>query len=261
MSTAAEAGVRASRAAEAAGVTVREVRSTADARAVADLFMDIWGRPGSPLVTPELLVAFAKTENYVWGAYAGDTLVGGCVGFHAGAPRPTLYSHIAGVAPGMAGRHVGWALKLHQRAWALSRGIELIEWTFDPLVARNAHVNVVKLAAHPVDYLTNFYGSIGDAINGADETDRLLVRWVLDEPVVVAACAGTPLPPAAADTPGVVRVAVPDDIEGLRTSDPASAGEWRRRVRAELAPLLAGGATIIGFERSGGYVVRTEGAS
>ena len=75
---------------------------------------------------------------------------------------------------------------------------EVIEWTFDPLVARNAYFNLVKLAAEPSEYLTNFYGPMLDLINGKDDTDRLLVRWDLASPEVVAASAGTPRPRPAA---------------------------------------------------------------
>ncbi|UMG93223.1 GNAT family N-acetyltransferase [Nocardioides sp. TF02-7] len=261
-SVAAEATRQAERAAASASVVVRAPRDTAEVRAVCDLLVEIWGRPGNPPVTPELLRAFGKTDNYVSGAFAGDRLVGACVGFHAGPPRRTLHSHIAGVAPGLVGRSVGFALKVHQRAWALARGVEAVEWTFDPLVSRNAYFNVVKLAARPMEYLTDFYGAMGDAINAGDQTDRLLVRWLLDAPVVAAACSGVPPePPPRAGAPGVVRVAVPDDIESMRATDPVQARRWRARVRDELAPLLAAGGRIVGFERTAGYVVRTGGGS
>ena len=145
-------------AAARAGVTLRELTEMEEIHAVVQLLVDVWGRSDNPPVTAELLRAFGKTGNYVAGAYVGDRLVGTCIGFHSDPSARVLHSHIAGVAPGMAGRSVGFALKLHQRAWALQRGVEVIEWTFDPLVARNAYFNLVKLAAVPAEYLTNFYG-------------------------------------------------------------------------------------------------------
>ena len=95
------------------------------------------------------------------------------------------------MAPGLTGRHVGFALKLHQRAWALLRGVSEIAWTFDPLVSRNAYFNLVKLGAQPAEYLPNFYGTMLDTINGDDDSDRLLVRWRLRSPHVVAAAAAS----------------------------------------------------------------------
>ena len=79
------------------------------------------------------------------------------------------------------GKHVGLALKQHQRRWALGRGIMTIEWTFDPLVRRNAYFNLVKLGARVVGYEPAFYGAMHDAFNDGDDTDRAVVRWNLEE--------------------------------------------------------------------------------
>ena len=98
------------------------------------LFDEIWGRTGNPPVTPELLRALTKAGNYVAARTTATSWSARCVGFLA-ARRHALHSHIAGVAPGLVGRSVGFALKLHQRAWALDRGVDMIAWTFDPLVA------------------------------------------------------------------------------------------------------------------------------
>ena len=119
-------------------------------------------------------------------------MVGAAIAFHSTPDRHALHSHIAGVAPGLAGRSIGYAMKQHQRGWALARGIDVIEWTFDPLVARNAYFNCAKLRALPVEYLTNFYGVMPDVINGDDETDRLLVRWQLRDADVADAASGHP---------------------------------------------------------------------
>ncbi|KAA9163642.1 GNAT family N-acetyltransferase [Amycolatopsis acidicola] len=268
----------AAKAAVAAGVRLREVAELAELEAVYRLFDVIWRPdPANPPVTTELMRALTKAGNYVGGAYAGDELVGACVGFFGTPAGEVMHSHIAGVSPSMAGRHVGLALKLHQRAWALPRGISVIEWTFDPLVARNAYFNLGKLAAVAAEYLPNFYGGMRDNINGTDETDRLLVHWPISAPEVTAACAGTPhLVHADAELcrgavvaldradGGPVRgslagdtllVAVPRDIETLRRADPTTAGQWRLAVRETLGSLLAEGARIKGFDRAGWYVV------
>lgn len=275
--TAAEA---ARAAARASGVQIRQLTELGELRAVYELFDRIWRPdPSNPPVTAELLRALAKGGNYVSGAYEGDRLLGACVGFFSAPADRSLHSHIAGVAAGAHGRSIGFALKLHQRAWALRRGIAVITWTYDPLVSRNAYFNLVKLSATPVEYLRNFYGDMHDGINGSDESDRLLIRWNLDSPEVAAAGLGLCGTGAAVDAalargavPALARsgngrpargtldgevllVAVPEDIETLRANHPEHAAQWRAAVRDVLGTLLADGARVLGFRRTAGYVV------
>lgn len=247
----------AARAARASGVTVRELGGVEDQARVVRMLSEIWGRTAdNPIVPPELLRAFGKAGNYIVGAFAGQELVGGTIAFHSTPERQTLHSHIAGVSSAFAGHAVGFAMKLHQRGWALSHGVDVVEWTFDPLVARNAYFNIAKLHAMPTEYLANFYGAMTDAINGGDDSDRLLVRWELRDPGVVAAAAGRRLPLAATS----VTVAVPTDIERLRVTDPARARDWRCEVRDRLASLMDGGGRVVGFTRDDGYLVNLEEA-
>jgi predicted GNAT superfamily acetyltransferase len=276
-----EARRSADAAARAAGVSVRELAGIDELNRAVGLLAAIWGRTENPPMTVELLRAFSKAENYVAGAFDGDCLVGVCVGFFHAPASDALHSHIAGVAAAATGRSVGFALKLHQRAWALLRGVSEVAWTFDPLVARNAYFNLAKLAARPVEYLPNFYGPMVDAINGDQDTDRLLVRWRLRDPAVALAASGAGGGAVAEDEirRGAVRalniaedgsplpgpldsatalVAVPRDIERLRVTDPALARRWRAAVREVLSGLVRGGGRIDGFDRAGWYVVRSE---
>ncbi|RSD13179.1 GNAT family N-acetyltransferase [Amycolatopsis eburnea] len=260
-------------AAAAAGVVVRELAGVPELTAVCALFQSIWG---GTLVTVELLKAMAAAGNYVAGAFDGDRLLGGCLGFFGNPAKAGLHSHIAGVARAGAGRGVGFALKLHQRAWALRAGATHVSWTFDPLVRRNAHFNLAKLAARPVRYLPDFYGPMGDAINGSGATDRLMTTWDLTSPAVEAAAhgqlsivdgtGGVPALSVGADggpVPGpadgpVVLVAVPPDIEAVRASDPGLGRAWRIALREVLHGLMTGGARVTGFDRAGRYVVSKE---
>jgi predicted GNAT superfamily acetyltransferase len=269
-------------AATAAGVRVRELRELAELDEVYRLYDSIWRPdPSNPPVTTELLRALTKAGNYVGGAYDGDELIGACVGFFSAPAEVSMHSHVAGVSGAARGRNVGFALKLHQRAWALRRGVSTISWTFDPLIRRNAYFNVAKLAARPTEYLTNFYGDMRDGINSGDDTDRLLVRWELDAPAVGAAAArrsaitdarlmpratvalacGTDGRPAVADPAGdgVLLVAVPPDAEGMRRTDPGAAKAWRAALREVLGGLLTDGARVTGFDRAGWYVVEQKG--
>jgi predicted GNAT superfamily acetyltransferase len=275
----ADAAACADRAALAADVTVREATGLPELAAITALYDEIWHPDGSQPVSTEMLRALSKAGNYVAAAFDGDRLVGAGVGFFAAPAGGTLHSHIAGVSSTVAGRHVGYALKLHQRAWALGRDVREIEWTFDPLVARNAYFNIGKLGGRPAEYLPNFYGGMHDGINGDDDTDRLLLRWNLTDPRVVAACAGRREPTDAAalrshgaavaldrgrdgepvagrSDAATVLVAVPTEVAALRGVNPGRAKEWRIAVREVLGGLLTAGALVTGFDRTGWYVVR-----
>lgn len=265
-------------AANDAGVTVRVLDGIRELEAVRQLYESVW-RTGAqnPPVTADMLRALAKAGSYVSGAYLGDSLVGACFGFFSAPEHDALHSHITGVLREARVRHVGFALKLHQRAWTLDAGATAITWTFDPLIRRNAWFNLGKLAADVVEYLPDFYGPLDDDINRSDPTDRLLVRWPLRSPAVVEACAGRPREAGTTDpeqrvtaleesasggfirraqTGDVVRVGVPTDVEELRERDPGCAAHWRTALREVLAGLLSTGSRVRGFDRSGAYVVQ-----
>ena len=278
---------RADDAARASGVRIRELVEMGDLLRFRALVDDIWHpNPNNPPVTAELLRAIAHAGNYVVGAFAGDQMVGVCAGFFGPPGARAMHSHIAGVSPGLAGQHVGFALKLHQRAWALSRDVTTIAWTFDPLVCRNAYFNITKLGAWPAEYLPDFYGEMDDVINGTDDSDRLVVHWPLaadsgdparpdlkpgaDAALLRAAGAAVALDidadgrPVTGDAdPGAatVLVRVPSDIETLRRHDQAAARQWRRVLRDVLGGLMADGSRVTGFDRSGWYVVQRGAAA
>lgn len=269
-------------AARASGVRVRELAELADLRRLCALVDEIWHpEPTNLPVTAEILRALTHAGNYVAGAFLGDELVGGCVAFFASPAARAMHSHIAGVSARLLGRDVGFALKLHQRAWALSRGVTVITWTFDPLVCRNAYFNIAKLAASPVEYLPDFYGAMADEVNSGDDSDRLLVRWPLGDDAVVRAGQGHGTSADAASLraagaavaldigPGgrpaisladrearIVLVRVPPDIESTRRDDGPAARQWRRAVREVLGGLMADGGQVTGFDRYGWYIVQ-----
>jgi predicted GNAT superfamily acetyltransferase len=288
----ADADEAAARAASAAGVVVRELASLAELDAMIALFDEIWEPDsGHSSMRLDLVRAMTKAGNYASGAYdaASGQLLGACIGFFGPPSHAELHSHIAGVRPAGLGRSVGFALKVHQRAWALGHGARVIAWTYDPLIRRNAYFNLVKLGARPVEYLRNFYGVMDDAINSGTETDRMLVHWDLQAAEAAEASAGRPSPasfagerargavvalaagddgrpvpgpppPPGGATPRTARllVGVPADIEAMRLSDPPLAATWRTALRDVLSPLMSSGARVTGFARSGWYVVSTD---
>ncbi|WP_424530416.1 GNAT family N-acetyltransferase [Sphaerisporangium viridialbum] len=258
-------------AARHCGVEVRELHEIPEFELVYRLYDEIWHpEPVNVPMSVELMRALSHSGNYVAGAFEGATLVGASVGFLAGPPGTALHSHVTG---SLMGRGIGFALKLHQRAWALSRGLGQISWTYDPLVRRNAYFNIAKLGARPEQYLPCFYGAMEDVINAGDESDRLLAVWRLTEPHVLAACARTARPArppegavvalsARGDRPAVGRedgqvllVGTPEDIEGLRPADPAAAKAWRHAMRDVLGGLIDGGARVTGFTTDGHYIL------
>ena len=269
-------------AARASGVQIRELAEVDDLQRLCVLVDEIWHpEPTNPPVTAEFLRALAYAGNYVAGAFAGDQLAGICVGFFDAPAEHAMHSHIAGVSARVGGKHVGFALKLHQRAWALSRDVTTIAWTFDPLVCRNAYFNIVKLGAAATEYLPDFYGAMDDLINAGDDSDRLLAVWPLAADSVASASQGavsaadaSRLRAAGAavaldiDADGLpairdadprastVLVRVPLDIETVRRHHEAVARRWRHAVRQVLGGLMSDGARVAGFDRSGWYVVQ-----
>jgi predicted GNAT superfamily acetyltransferase len=273
---AAEAAQAAAEAAELAlalanrrGIRVGELTAVAEHDTAVELLCAIWGADANELVNTSLLRALSHSGNYVAGAYAGDRLVGVAVAFFGVGH---LHSHITGVDRTLIGGGVGLALKQHQRAWALARGLDRICWTFDPLLRRNAHFNLHSLGATATEYLVDFYGALADAVNVGDPSDRLYVDWKLDSPAAVAAARGErgsvdpdgaaavvavdgDEPVASPVTAGKITIAVPADAETLRAKDPALAGRWRTAVRAAFRAALADGYGIDGITRDGRYVL------
>jgi predicted GNAT superfamily acetyltransferase len=265
-------------------LAVRTLARIADIIDAEQLFAATW--PGQPPATAGLMRALEHAGGYVAGAYLDGAMVGAAAAFLASHPTPGLHSHVAAVAPAARSRGVGYALKLHQRAWAAEQGLQTVTWTFDPLVRRNAWFNIGKLGAGIGEYLVDFYGPMDDGINDGDESDRLLAVWPVDGAVhdrtgwhdrtgsrdhpeaggevgvVLAEVEGRPVVGDGGDVGGaggaggggLVAVATPPDVETLRRTDPALAHEWRIAVRDALEPRLRTG-RVVGFTRAGSYLV------
>ncbi|WP_439031881.1 GNAT family N-acetyltransferase [Gordonia terrae] len=266
------------------GVEIRELSSPDELEDLMRVFDDVWRPdPTSRPVGTDMLRALTHTGNYVAGAFIGDDLAGGSVAFLAAPIGEALHSHITGVTRRGRGHQVGFAMKMHQRRWALERGLSTITWTFDPLVARNAYFNMAKLGATPLHYHEDFYGDLGDELGGGADSDRVLMAWNLlsendsaethgsvDEELARGAVrvidAGDPSRPVAHHeriTPeaGAV-VEVPRDVEAMRVNAPLDAARWRIAVRDALSPLLVDGEArrSVRFLRSGHYVFGPSGS-
>ncbi len=219
------------------------------------LFLQVWERSSEPPLNSDVMRALSHAGNYLAGVRSGGRLIAGIVGWLGMYPdrELLLHSHILGVLPGSDSRGLGFALKQHQRTWCLARGIKTVEWTFDPLVRRNASFNLRKLGADAAEYLVDFYGPMQDRINAGDESDRILVRWQLESAKAAAAASGRPhevTPPS-----GAKLCEVPEEIVAIRRADPAKAREWRRKVRETLGGHLMAGGVVLGFTAGGSYVL------
>jgi predicted GNAT superfamily acetyltransferase len=286
--TTRDAVATATEAARRAGVHVLPLHAPAAMREVSRLLDEVWGRDpdAGTILAPEALTAIVHAGGQVSGALRDDRLVGATAAFLGRGETGELFlhSHVTGVLPGDEGRGVGRALKWHQRAWALERGIGRVRWTFDPLIRRNAVLNLVVLGAQAVAYHEDVYGRMFDARNAGAPTDRLVVDWDLSAPRVLAAADGRAASPDVAalrragaevvvevgadggpasfqlEAPRVL-VQVPEDIEALRARDPALAGSWAEAVRVSLGERVQAGSRISGFARDGWYVLTADRAT
>lgn len=234
-------------------IEIRNLETPAEMDELLRLASRVWGMAPGGFVGPDFLLALAHAGGYVAGAFADDAMVAASFGMLARHRGDwCLHSHITCVGTDRQNTGLGRAMKRHQRSWSIDNGLAAITWTFDPLVRRNAWFNLHVLGATAVEYHENFYGPLGDEINGDDDSDRLLARWDLRSVRAERAAVGS-LEPAVAGDDDVV-VEIPDDIVALRSNEPGLAFEWRRRLRTTLAPLLVD-RYVRGLDDAGHYVV------
>jgi predicted GNAT superfamily acetyltransferase len=247
--------------------------------AAAALVEAIWRRcrGGESPISPAMLRALSHTGNYCFVARRGPEILGLSVGFLGLEPPGVLHSYLTGVRRSAAGQHIGYEIKLHQRAWAIDRGLSEIRWTYDPLVRRNAYFNQSKLGADALEYVPDFYGPLNDVVNAGQPSDRLVVSWDLRRhgndarrparsfaapraevdaaAVLLEDDDGPPRTAAPAQIGDRCFVRVPSDIEDLRTTAPEWATRWRYALRDVLGGRMAAGDRVVDFTRDGYHVL------
>jgi predicted GNAT superfamily acetyltransferase len=273
MEGSSEAWRAARSAGDAAGVSLLELTEPADVARVYSVIEQVWGPEQG--VPPELLRAFQHAGVALYGARSEDRFVGFVLGFLGFAGGIHLHSHMLAVVPGQEGHGAGYALKLAQRAACLDQGIDEIRWTFDPLVARNAWLNLGKLGTVAYRYFPGFYGEMTDRLNRGDRSDRFEVRWVLTSERVDRAIAGRPARPSSPGKPVLVAegdpavprpastgsppgpgttVQIPRDHQAIKARDPALASSWRESSGKVFAECFAAGLVATWFSLDTGYV-------
>ncbi len=230
-------------------VTIRPCHTIEEFEAMVELEIEVWEFGERDVVPSQMYVVAAKTGGQVFGAFVGDKLVGFALAY-AGIRDglPYLHSHMAAVLSEYRDLGIGRLLKLAQRDDALARGIGLIQWTFDPLQARNAYFNICRLGVVCRSYLLDVYGSTSSPLHAGLPTDRLVAEWHLSSPRVQQLLADTP----------PVR---PSSVELLRfrydEQSPENIVEAQAMVRTRFSKLFAEGFLVTWFERaaSGGTYV------
>ena len=259
-------------------LTYRELTSHEDHEQCVVLQRATWGDDFRELVPPALLLVALKLGGLLLGAFEPDGRLVGFVFGLTGIDRgePLHWSHMLAVRADSRSRGVGRRLKELQRARVADLGVRRIRWTFDPLVARNAHFNLSRLGVRVLEYVEHMYGespvSIMDSVIG---TDRFVVEWPTAGPLPARPAeptAGAPIvslaSTAASDLPamGEVLVEIPADIQRLKRERPEEAVAWRQTTRRAFRHYLAAGYAVAGFAapRGGGhgrYVLREKHGS
>ena len=250
-------------------VEIRLVRSHEEYAACEAMSRDVWGAAERNVVPRELLLTMQLNGGLVHGAFRPDgQLVGFCFAFlgrREGQLR--LCSHQLGVLPEFRGAGIGVALKQAQRADAIRLGYELVTWTFDPLEARNAYINLHRLGCIARLYDRNHYGEMEDELNRGLPSDRLEAEWwlrrnkpaiILNDPVVLLRVGtdGSPVrddPPVSGRQPALI--GVPSDFQAIKRKSLELATRWRMESRAAFELALGAGLVAVDFQRPGAYVM------
>jgi len=225
-------------------ISIRRCTSHADYQSCMDLQQAVWNFDPIDVVSHHILVVAAETGGQVLGAFDGGRMVGFAQAFAATREgKVHLHSHMLAVLPEYQGRGIGRLLKLAQREDAMARGIDHIEWTFDPLQTRNAHFNLARLGAIVRRYIPDFYGSSSSPLHANLPTDRLLAEWRLTSPRVQAHLTGS----GAEHTAGAPVISVPRNMDEMRRDQPARAAEIQARIRREFLQGFEEGYAATGF--------------
>jgi len=229
-----------------ADLIIRDLATQDDYLACLRLQDETWGSTFTERVPPAILRVSQKIGGVSAGAFdSSDRMIGfvfGMTGLRNGAL--VHWSDMLAVREGYRGKHIGLALKEYQRERVRAMGIATMLWTYDPLVAANAHFNINRLGARPIEYVPDMYGSnTGSALHGALPTDRFIVAWNLD-------------PDANAESRGPsvteAKVEVPPDFAALQINNPTEALRWRLRVREAMQSHWTRGSRVTGFVRAAG---------
>lgn len=229
-------------------ITVQPLESQEQFEEAVRLQKQIWGFQEEELIPVRLFVVAKKIGGQALGAFDAGRMVAFCLAIPGIKPggKTYLHSHMLGVLPEYRDLGLGRMLKLRQREGALARGIDLVEWTFDPLEIKNAWFNIERLGAVVRRYVLNQYGMTTSPLHGGLPTDRCVAEWYISSPRVERILAGQPNVRSLFDA----RIEVPAEIARLRKEDPRRAREIQERVSDQFLDYFERGLAVIGFEKT-----------
>jgi predicted GNAT superfamily acetyltransferase len=255
-------------------IVIRHCKGFEELQACVDLQVEVWGYCEGDVIPRRVFLVAQKIGGQVIGAFdpesygqgsgaSSDGDASSLVGFafslpgvkalaDSRDPRPEAYlhSHMLAVKDGFRNLGIGAKLKLAQRTEALSRGIDRIEWTFDPVEIKNAFLNIRKLGAVVRRYEENFYGTSSSRLQGGLQTDRLVAEWMIGSDRVRDAIAGKPPNPGRPSEGFVTSIRVPAEIYAWKASDADRhrAVEVQTENRDRFQEAFAEGLAVIAFE-------------
>lgn len=224
-------------------IDVRHCSALAEYEECVRLEHTVWGEDIA--VPSAVFVVAHHTGGQVVGAFHEGKMAGFTLALAAmRVGKPFLHSHMTAVLPEFRDGGIGRRLKLFQRQDALKRGIELIEWTFDPLDLRNAHFNLVRLGAVARRYIPDCYGVTKSPLHGGLPTDRLVAEWWLGSERVKSILADDARPMNGSPE----RVSIPANFAAIRESDRPAAGKIQADAREQFQNWFAKGYAATGVE-------------
>jgi predicted GNAT superfamily acetyltransferase len=228
-------------------VSIRQIETFAELRAVEELQKEVWGIPDIDVVPLTQLIAAKAAGGVLLGAFDRETLVGFVYGFVAEEDGEMAHhSHMLAVKHAYRNFNLGYKLKLAQREEVLAQGINLITWTFDPLQSLNAYFNFGKLGVICDRYMINFYGEEASSFLHQSGTDRFWVKWWLTSDRVIKRLSSNK--PELENPTDKLLIEIPAEVNELRLED---AIEWRQRTRREFTEALETGYVVRDFYREG----------
>ena len=231
--------------------SIRLCESREELEACIRIQREIWGYSDRELYPLRLFVNLNRIGGHVIGAFTADDQL---AGFVAAMPawhgsQRYLHSLSLGVVPGQENRGLGRALKLAQREEALRIGVDCIEWTFDPLRAKNAYLNIVRLGAIMRRYLEDYYGEVDSRMQQGLPSDRVIAEWWLQSRRVKQALGGKPLRDPKSKP--LDEVEIPVDMDSLVAASPQEARQRQAAVREQLQKDFAARLAITDFTYDG----------
>lgn len=229
-------------------IEIRQLTKLDEFAEAVRLQRDIWGFQDVDLLPLRLFVVASKIGGQALGAFDQGKMVAFCLcipGLKPGG-KSYLHSHMLGVLPSYRNSGIGRELKLKQREYAITAGVDLIEWTFDPLEIKNAFFNIERLGAIARRYVHNQYGTTTSHLHGGLPTDRLVAEWWIQSPRAVTV--GSDL--SFERVPPEARISVVANIAELRRHDKRLAREIQSGVADQFDKHFQAGLAVIGFEKT-----------